>query len=262
MKNNRNKINEYDIKRQVEKLYNDRINEKLSAVDAAGQWGSAKLVPQICRKILEKIDSGNEDIILEIGCGSGVLGNFLKNKGQYFGMDISFEMLRKFQHEYNMERKYFLIQGDSEKLPFPDNSFSIIVLNGVIMYLHGNVLEKTMREIKRICKSDSIIFVGDNILPSDIYWEYSWFQNLGGIMQMFAKYYIKFRLNLAKKSSRYGGKWKISYQTMPIEFINKIFGDNVSIQVSESAARDIKKKNNNKKNIGNRRVDIVIKIGE
>jgi len=83
--------------------------------------------------------------ILDHGCGTGMLQDFLNKK--IFGVDISFKMLRK-SKEQN-------IQGDVEKLPFKNNSFAAILSFTSLQNL--NNIEKGLKEIKRISKKDTII---------------------------------------------------------------------------------------------------------
>ena len=255
-------MDEIEVKRWAEKLYDERISSNLDAVKAAGQWGDKELVPLICEEILKKIEIKKSDIVLEVGCGTGVLGSYLKNKcSDYYGIDISFKMLQKFQVEYNQERRFNLIQGVTDNLPFLDNSFSKILINGVTMYLHGKKLfENTLLELERVSNKNSVIFIGENITPDGIYWEYSWFQNKSSISQFFAKQYIKLRLWIAELNPKLAGKWKFHYKSVRYEFIRKFFGKRAKTNLSESAARTIKKRVYGEKHKGNRRVDFVIRF--
>ena len=254
-------MDEIEFKRWAEKLYNER-SDNLNAVDTAGQWGDKEFVPQICEEILKKIEIKKNDIVLEVGCGSGVLGSYLKNKcSDYYGIDISFKMLQKFQGEYNQERWLNLTQAVTDALPFPNNTFSKILINGVTMYLHGKkLLENTLSELERVSKKNSIIFIGENVTPDGICWEYSWFQSKSSISQFFAKRYIKLRLWLAELNPKLAGKWKFHYKSVSYEFIRKFFGVRAKTYLSESAARTIKKRVYGEKHKGNRRVDFIIRF--
>ncbi|MGI0021938.1 MAG: hypothetical protein ACRD9Q_03655, partial [Nitrososphaeraceae archaeon] len=68
----------HEIKR-VTKTYDDRA-KKYDSIGAAGQWGSGDMVSLICDEIFNKVKITKKDKVLEIGCGSGVLGNVIKNK--------------------------------------------------------------------------------------------------------------------------------------------------------------------------------------
>ena len=88
--NNKNELKKIEI-------YYDKRAEASNQVEAAGQWGLKELVPEICTEICNKIRIKRQDKILEIGCGSGVLGNVIKDlSALYVGIDISNAMLKKF----------------------------------------------------------------------------------------------------------------------------------------------------------------------
>ena len=159
-------MDEVEFKLQVEKIYDDRINANLNAVDAAGQWGEVELVPLICEEIFKKIEIKKNDRILEVGCGSGVLGNYLKSRcAEYYGIDISFGMLQKFQ-ENDQERWFNLIKAVTDTLPFSNNTFSVILMNSVSMYLHNDEqFKKTLAEMERVSSNKGIIFIGENVVP-------------------------------------------------------------------------------------------------
>ncbi|MDI6708341.1 MAG: class I SAM-dependent methyltransferase [Candidatus Thermoplasmatota archaeon] len=85
--------------------------------------------------------------ILDLGCGTGLLLEFLKeSKLPYIvGIDISAEMLK-----FSKEEK---ILGDVEMLPFKDNSFDLAFSFTVIQNLPTL---KILEEVSRILKPDSI----------------------------------------------------------------------------------------------------------
>jgi len=78
--------------------------------------------------------------ILDLGCGTGMLKEFLKVP--MIGIDISFEMLKK-SKEKN-------VLGDIEKLPFKDNSFATILSFTAIQNLDS--ADAALLEVKRILK--------------------------------------------------------------------------------------------------------------
>lgn len=255
-------MDEMEVKRWARKLYDERINSNLNAVDAAGQWGEMELVPLICDEILKKIEIKKSDKVLEIGCGSGVLGSYLRERcAEYYGIDISFGMLQKFQDEYNQEKWFNLVQGITDSLPFPNNTFSKILMNSVTMYLHKDEqLEKTLAEMERVSVDNGLIFIGENVVPSRVYWEYSWFQNLNRLFQIFAKPYIRLRLFLASKNPSMAGKWIFSHRAVSPNYVKNYFDGKGKMTVSDAAAMTIRKTIKGKKWKGNRRMDFVIKL--
>lgn len=237
----------------------DKRAKKGDGVAAAGQWGDKNQVSLICEEISTKIDLNKKQKVLEIGCGTGVLGTWLKNHcNNYVGCDISFFMLKKFIEE--SQDKVELFQSVTHLIPFRENLFDVVIMNGVTMYLHDeNLLKKTLGEMKRVSKKNGIIFLGENITPEGYYWELSWFQNLSASKQRVAKIYINFRKWLAKQSSIFEGKWKLMHKEISPSIIKNFFNEH-EVKISDAAAHTIRKKQLGKNYKGNRRVDFVIKL--
>jgi len=255
-------MNEKDSRKKIQELYDKRITSSRNSIIAAGQWGSKEYVPLICEEIGNKIGLTKNDKVIELGCGSGVLGNWLKNSFEFYvGVDISLHMLKFFLDE-SKGKKPLLIQTTTNTIPLSDNFFDIAILNGVTMYLHDNkILENTFNEMKRVVKKDGTIFIGENIIPSNYFWELSWFQKLSPFSQSLAKPYIRFRRWLAGKNSKLAGKWNSVHRDISPTLIRKSF-QNYEIVQSKSAAYTIKLKNLGSKYRGNRRVDFIIKLGK
>lgn len=68
--------------------------------------------------------------IIDIGCGSGVFTQLLKEAGyRVVGLDISPKLIERGKNAYpGLE----LIVGDAEALPFPDGSFDGVLLSGLV----------------------------------------------------------------------------------------------------------------------------------
>jgi len=167
--------NKNDLLKRVERLYDERAYSSVDAVKASGGWGSKELVPEICEEIGKKLGIKKDDKILEVGCGSGVLGSWVaKHCYLYCGLDISLMMIKKFRDEYRIESDYNLIQSITDAIPFRDNFFDIIIINGVTMYLHDKtLLVRTLNEMERVANDNATIFIGENVIPNGIYWEWN-----------------------------------------------------------------------------------------
>lgn len=248
----------YNSIKKIEKLYDDRISSTNDSVKAAGQWGSNEFVPLICKEICSKINLERHYTVLELGCGSGVLGNYISERCmKYVGIDLSFQMMKHFLHE--SKTNVSLIQTTTDNVPLPDNSFDIVLLNGVTMYFHDDLLlKKTLEEMKRLVTSDGTIFIGENIIPKGYFWEFVWFQNLSNTSQMILLPYVKIRKFLAK-NRKLAGKWASIHKEIAPKFIKQFFKESDVIQ-SRASAYTIKHKILGKKYRGNRRADFVIKL--
>ena len=104
---------------------------------------------------LFKSYSNNTNIeIVDIGCGTGLVGKFLQNKGYlyYDGLDISEEML-----EIAKSRGYrhLSIGSLQNKLPYGNDSYDAVFCVGV--FTHGHVNSNGLDELIRITKKDGFI---------------------------------------------------------------------------------------------------------
>lgn len=254
-------MSDFDEIKRITKVYDDRA-KSANGLKAAGQWGSKELADLITKEIIRKIDLKKEDCVLEIGCGSGVLGSVVeKNCEIYSGFDVSKLMLKKFQTEYPLKHGHNLIEAFATQIPFKENLFDKIILNGVSMYFpNEKFLLQVLTEIKRVSKTESVIFIGENIVPTRYYWELVWYENLPSIIQIFARPYIKFRRWLAKKKSPLSGKWKNSHNDISSKFVQKFFKEDKKFFVSDSAAYTVRKKRYGNDVRGNRRMDFLIHL--
>ena len=93
-------------------------------------------------------------MVLELGCGSGILGNEIIPKCEkYVGIDLSFKMMRFFKNGINI-KNIDLIRATIDKIPFQNNIFDLIIMNGVTMYIPNNsFLIQLIDEIKRVSKN-------------------------------------------------------------------------------------------------------------
>ena len=72
---------------------------------------------------------GQEGLVLDNGCGIGYLMNFVPPE-RTVGFDISSRMLDKAKGKMEL-----LVRGDSQKLPFRDESFDVIVCRSLVHHL-------------------------------------------------------------------------------------------------------------------------------
>ena len=80
-------------------------------------------------------------IILDLGCGTGLLGAFLGKK--VVGVDISSEMLRQARH-------YLAVQADMDLLPFQPSVFDAVLSFTALQNLP--VLDHIFGEVQRVLK--------------------------------------------------------------------------------------------------------------
>lgn len=95
--------------------------------------------------------------ILDVGCGTGRLIKFLNSSGfDAKGCDISktaVELTNK------INRKKVSIVAPAQKLPFPDNTFDLVISISTIEHLTNSQANKFILEAKRVLKKRGYLFL-------------------------------------------------------------------------------------------------------
>lgn len=106
--------------------------------------------------------------VLDIGCGAGVdtiiAGMMAGPEGNVLGIDMVPEMLERANknlREVSMDNISFQ-QASAEQLPFPDESFDVIISNGVFNLVPDK--RKALSEAFRVLKSQGRFMIADQVL--------------------------------------------------------------------------------------------------
>lgn len=118
----------------------------------------AQLTTCACQSILHKLSKNLK--ILEIGAGTGIVGeavaNFLKKKGISIELIISDKI--KEQIEVNKNSSTKKIVFDNKKILFPNSIFDIVIARSVTHYEPTLKQEiKVLKEVKRILKGGDFL---------------------------------------------------------------------------------------------------------
>ncbi|MBI5401582.1 class I SAM-dependent methyltransferase [Candidatus Wolfebacteria bacterium] len=93
--------------------------------------------------------------VLEVGCGIGTdLAEFARNGAIVTGVDLGEDQVRLTKLNFQLQNLPFreIRQANAEHLPFPDNSFDLVVSLGVLH--HTPDTELAITEVHRVLKSD------------------------------------------------------------------------------------------------------------
>ena len=106
------------------------------------------------RLTLEKLALKPDDILLEIGCGGGVLLNMaLESVTQAKAIDHSPDMVqiaKEKNQEAVSEGRVEIVQGTAESLPWDDNSFACATANQMFFFIDKPTI--VLKELYRVLK--------------------------------------------------------------------------------------------------------------
>jgi demethylmenaquinone methyltransferase/2-methoxy-6-polyprenyl-1,4-benzoquinol methylase len=120
------------------------------------------------KKVLQLVSAHNPKTILDIATGTGDLAILMTNTNanKIVGLDISVGMLdvgRKKITSKKLDHRIEMILGDSENMPFEDNTFDAITVAFGIRNFES--LEKGLKEILRVLKPNGIFVILETSVP-------------------------------------------------------------------------------------------------
>lgn len=160
------KNSEQTKKAQVTKMF-DTISNEYDGLNRVISFG---IDVKWRNKVVKLISDKQPKNILDIATGTGDLAISLTttNAEEIIGLDISDGMLevgRKKIKSKNLDHIISMVIGDSEDLPFKDNTFDAIsVAFGVRNFEN---LEKGLSEILRVLKPDGLFVILETSVPTN-----------------------------------------------------------------------------------------------
>ncbi len=91
---------------------------------------------------------GKNETILEVGCRAGNLTQYYAPGNTVTGIDVDRNALKLFAERLGLPAHW--VDVDSEPLPFPDHTFSVVVFSEVMEHLRYP--QKALQEIARVLK--------------------------------------------------------------------------------------------------------------
>lgn len=133
---------------------------KPSYQDALAYFGVNGAHPgglSLTKALLERERISNATHLLDAGCGTGQTSAFIKKNYPCHVTSIDYHptmvqrALKRFQKE---QLSIQLLQGSLENLPFPPNSFDIILVESVLIFTDS---KKALKELKRVLKPNGVL---------------------------------------------------------------------------------------------------------
>lgn len=157
--------------------------------------------------------------VLDAGCGEGVLSVMMAQKGAVVtGCDLSkpnVDKTKLYAIANNVKDSTEFLVGDAEKLPFPDDTFDLVVSSHVLEHLPD--FDQGLREIMRVTKKRAIVAIPTILnLCSLVQVGHGWFY-LKGLRSFlvlpigFLKMIIAFILNREGVNESYAGNNEVPH---------------------------------------------------
>ena len=177
-------------KEQVTKMF-DTISKEYDGLNRVISFG---IDVKWRKKVVSLVAKVHPKYILDVATGTGDLAiNLTKtNAKRIVGLDISEGMLevgRSKIAKRNLSNTIEMIIGDSEKLPFEDNSFDAITVAFGIRNFEN--LEKGLSEILRVLKPSGIFVILETSVPTKFPFKQGYNIYTKGIMPIIGKIFSR-----------------------------------------------------------------------
>lgn len=151
-------------KKQVEQMF-DKISSNYDGLNRVISFG---IDIKWRKKVVDIVMAASPSTVLDIATGTGDLAISIAKSGakEVVGLDLSEGMLsvgRKKIKEDGLDEKIEMIQGDSEALPFEDNSFDAITVAFGVRNFED--LDKGLEEILRVLRPGGIFVILETSVP-------------------------------------------------------------------------------------------------
>jgi demethylmenaquinone methyltransferase/2-methoxy-6-polyprenyl-1,4-benzoquinol methylase len=113
------------------------------------------------RRVADAVQVEGGDRVLDLGCGTGKLGDLLADRAEVVGLDISHAMLKRAREQFGHRMGF--VQGSAFRLPFPTAGFRAAVSGFVLRNLDD--LAGAFHELGRVVASGGTLAMIDITEP-------------------------------------------------------------------------------------------------
>jgi len=142
-------VNRWDWKRRVIRRYN------ATAPSYDEQYRKEQEAKY--RKALEYVNAAAGRMVLDVGCGTGLLFSHVAEAQAVVGVDISRELLLRAKEQAVKFRNIHVVRADADHLPFRDAFFDAVFAFTVLQNMPKP--EETLGELKRVTKPGGNIVI-------------------------------------------------------------------------------------------------------
>jgi len=137
--------------------YEEVVDQSVSFTRRSSAFYAGRKVDILEEIVPAGIGPLKELSVLDVGCGTGTTDRFLFPRvGSLYGVDISEEMLAEARASVpDAEYRWY----DGEKLPFPDETFEVVLAICVLHHVRVSQRYKFVSEMVRVARSGGIVAI-------------------------------------------------------------------------------------------------------
>lgn len=178
------------------------------------------------KKVIKMVAAAKPNSVLDIATGTGDLAiKFATETGasKIIGLDLSEGMLsvaKKKIEGKSLSEKLEFVKGDSENLPFEDNSFDAITVSFGIRNFEN--LEKGLSEILRVLAPKGLFVILETSVPTKFPWKQGYYVYSRAVLPVIGKLFSKDKVAyayLSKSASLFPHGEKLNNILRKIGFI-------------------------------------------
>ena len=145
------------------------IGERLgAALSTPRAWHFLRKLPEFdyrrTKERIRRILGDGGEAVLDLGCGTGEYAPLFSAK-RYVGLDLSPPYVR---YASNRLRAHTFLVGDGERLPFPDDRFHRVLVNGVIHHMDDGSADRLLGEVSRVVRPSGAVLIIEDVPSSAV----------------------------------------------------------------------------------------------
>ena len=131
-------------------------------------WHFLRKLPEFdyrrTKECIRRILGDRGGALLDLGCGTGEYAP-LFSANRYVGLDMSLPFVR---YATRRLRDFTFLVGDGERLPFPDDLFHRVLVNGVIHHMGDGSADRLLGEVSRVVRPSGAVLIIEDVPSSAV----------------------------------------------------------------------------------------------
>jgi SAM-dependent methyltransferase len=102
--------------------------------------------------------------LLDVGCGTGSLLDYLPEDIEYVGFDLNPAYIDAARERYGARAKFFCVRVGSEGDVIADSDFDCVIATSLLHHLTDDEARHVLRSARRFLRPGGVFFSSDNVL--------------------------------------------------------------------------------------------------